>query len=110
MVKDHSTSYWIPGPPSPVWNLAERLELPSSRLPGIGADAGGTGRVDLVRVDSLRVGEARAYELRACVLDLAHTAAIGVEIDGLLGLNFLRSFIVTLDFGRNVLRLEGLPD
>lgn len=85
---------------------AARLALPEQRgALGVGVGIGGGGRVDLVRVDSLRVGEARAVGMTACVLDLQQFAAIGTPIDGLLGLNFLRSFRMTLDFERNVLFL-----
>jgi predicted aspartyl protease len=87
--------------------LAQRLDLPEQRgAMGVGAGVGGVGRIELVRVDSIRVGGTRASGLTACVLDLAHIGAMGVELDGLLGLNFLRAYRVTLDFGRNVLTLE----
>ena len=88
--------------------VAERLALPTARgASGIGAGVEGTARMRLVRLDSLRVGGARAEGLTACALDLAHTAAIGVEIEGLLGLDFLRSYRVTLDFDRQVLLLQA---
>lgn len=88
--------------------VARRLGLPEARgMRGVGAGAGGAGQMRLVTLDSLRVGAARAEELTACALDLEHTARVGLEIDGLLGLNFLRSFRVTLDFEREVLHLEG---
>jgi predicted aspartyl protease len=87
--------------------LAGRLELPAARgVGGIGVGVGGTGEMALVRIDSVRVGEARAMELTGCAVDLAHAARVGLEIDGLLGLDFLRAFRVTLDFERNVLVLE----
>lgn len=86
--------------------LAERLDLPPLEgAMGVGAGIGGSGRIDLVRLDSLSVGDARASGLSACVIDLQHIAQMGVDVDGLLGLNFLRAFEVTLDFGRDVLRL-----
>jgi hypothetical protein len=59
-------------------------------------------------LDSVRIGAAEAEELSACVLDLAHTEALGIEFDGLIGLNFLREFHVTLDFARNVMILQSL--
>jgi predicted aspartyl protease len=87
--------------------LVERLGVPmDGRRRGVGAGIEGTGRIQLVGLDSVRVGAARANELSACVLDLAHTQALGIEFDGLIGLNFLREFRVTLDFGRNVLILQ----
>jgi predicted aspartyl protease len=91
---------------------AERLRLPERPTAGIGVGVGGTSRLRLVQVDSLRLGGAAAESLPACLLDLAHTEAIGLSMDGLLGLNFLSSFLVTLDFERGVVRLEppgGLP-
>lgn len=88
--------------------LVERLALPTqSGAVGVGAGVSSAGRVDLVRLDSIRLGEASAHDLSACVVDLQHTRSIGVEIDGLVGLNLLREFLVTLDFERGVVRLEA---
>jgi predicted aspartyl protease len=87
--------------------VATRLQLPTARgMVGVGAGVGGAGRMQMLRVDSVRVGAARAEEMTVCALDLKHTRAVGLEIDGLLGLNFLRSFRVTLDFERKVLHLR----
>lgn len=93
--------------------LVSDLELPrAAGAFGYGAGVGGSGRVDLVRVDSIRLGEAQAEELTACVLDLAHlgqlhgVGASGTRVHGLLGLNFLRNYRVTLDFERNIVSLH----
>ena len=87
--------------------IAQRLELPSPRgVLGVGAGISGTGQIQLVSVDSIRVGAAKATKITACALDLRHTDQVGLEIDGLLGLNFLRSFRVSLDFERKVLLLQ----
>jgi predicted aspartyl protease len=87
--------------------LIERLSVPvDTRRSGIGAGIRGTGQIQLVRLDSVRIGAAQANELSACVLDLAHTQALGIEFDGLIGLNFLREFRVTIDFARNVMILQ----
>jgi hypothetical protein len=40
------------------------------------------------------------------VLNLENLKGIGLEPDGLVGLNVLKEFRVTLDFERNVVRLE----
>ena len=88
-------------------STAAQLELPERRAPGaVGVGVGGAGRLRLATVDSLRLGEARAFDLPVCVLDLSQTSLLGTRIDGLLGLNVLRSFRVTLDFERTVVRLE----
>lgn len=90
--------------------LAERLTLRSrADRSAMGATAGGVGQIRIVELDSLRVGEARASELGACIVDLAHARDVGVEAQGLLGLNFLRAFRVTFDFQRNVLTLAAPP-
>lgn len=93
--------------------VARELALPRAAVGvGYGAGVGGSGSVSLVRVDSLRFGEARAERMTACVLDLQHLQQLhgigsaGSSVHGLLGLNFLRNFRVTLDFERNVVSLH----
>ncbi|HEU4630122.1 MAG TPA: retropepsin-like aspartic protease [Gemmatimonadaceae bacterium] len=87
-------------------STAARLQLPERRLVGgIGVGVGGAGRLRLATVDSLRIGNARAFDVPVCLLDLSHTRLLGTRIDGLLGLNVLKEFRVTLDFDRNVVRL-----
>lgn len=88
--------------------LAERLGVPSEQGRvgvgmGIGQDA---GALQLVAFDSLRVGDATATGLNGCALDLEQFSAMGLEVDGLLGLNYLREFRVTLDFQTERLTLE----
>ena len=87
--------------------LADSLQLPPIRgTLGIGAGVGGSGRMRLVRFDSVRVGQATAADLPGCTLDLAHIQGVGLDVDGLLGLNFLKPFRVTVDFQRSVLILQ----
>jgi predicted aspartyl protease len=87
--------------------LSDSLALPEQRgAAGIGAGIGGTGRMRLVRLDSLRVGAAVAAGMTACSLELAHITDLGFDVQGLLGLNFLREFRVTLDFDRRVMTLS----
>jgi predicted aspartyl protease len=88
--------------------LAARLQLPEQGgAVGVGAGVHGAGRVRVVRYDSVRVGAAVVTDMPGCALDLSALQAIGTEVDGLLGLNFLRSFDVRLDFQRNVLVLTA---
>lgn len=67
---------------------------------------GATGSIRLVEIDSLSVGDARAEGLTGCSVDLEQFRAIGLEAHGLLGLNFLTSFRVTLDFAAERLILD----
>ena len=88
-------------------DLATRLQLHDARRFARGSSISGTGQVRLVRIDSLRVGRISAHHLVACALQLDQLQRMpGLEAHGLLGLNFLKSFRVTLDFQRSVLRLE----
>lgn len=89
--------------------LVERLDLPDARGQrgvgfGIGGDGG--GRMRLVEVESLRVGDATAEGLTACTVDLSAIRGAGIPAEGLLGLDFLRSFRVTFDFEARRLLLE----
>lgn len=87
-------------------SLVRALALPERRaMIGTAVGIGGGGLVRIVGVDSLRVGAASARDLTACSMNLGALGAIGPEVRGLLGLNFLRSFRVTLDFERKVLHL-----
>jgi hypothetical protein len=62
--------------------------------------------VKLVRIRSLQVGTAKATDLSGCSIDLGNIQALGVEVKGLLGLNFLKSFKLTIDFDRKILQLQ----
>ena len=87
-------------------SLARELELPERRaVLGMAVGVGGSGRVRLHQVDSLRIGAAVARSLTVCALDLTELRRLGGGVRGLLGLNVLRNFRVTLDFGREVVRL-----
>lgn len=89
--------------------LASQLRLPrKTGAVGVGAGVGGSGRVALVQVDSVRLGGSIVRNLTACVLDLRHLRDLGAGgVSGLLGLNFLTGFHVTLDFERRLLTLKS---
>jgi predicted aspartyl protease len=90
--------------------LIEELKLPSpAGVIGYGATVGQSGSVGVHRIDTLQVGEVTASEVIVCALDLSGMKSVGLEAQGLLGLNFLRSFIVTFDFTRNVMTFETPP-
>jgi len=88
-------------------SVARDLKLPE-RIGAVGSGVvvGGTGHIRLVKLDSIKVGGASARDLTACAIDLSNVRAISPKVRGLLGLNFLRNFRVTLDFQRNVVRLQ----
>lgn len=86
--------------------VASELGLrPEAGPEGVGVGVGGATRVQMVRLDSVRVGAANAFDMPACVLDLEHLGVVGAEIHGLIGLNFMKAFHVSLDFQREVVVL-----
>lgn len=89
--------------------LARELRLPrKSGAVGVGAGAVGSGRVPLVQVDSVRLGATTVKNMTACILDLSHLRDLGAGgVSGLLGLNFLTEFHVTLDFEKRLLTLRS---
>lgn len=87
--------------------LVADLNLPErSGRSGIASGLAGSGQVQLVKIDSLRIGEVQAMDLTACAISLESLQQADLEVQGLLGLNFLKSFRMTLDFERETLRLE----
>lgn len=88
--------------------LADSLELPDAggQL-GVGMGVGQQpGTMRLVQLDSVRVGDASVTGLSGCAVELGQFREAGVEAHGLLGLNFLTSFRMTLDFEAGSLSLE----
>ncbi len=69
--------------------------------PGTGTGIGGTVYMYLVRVDSLEVGEAKYGPLMVA----AHDAGLGLDVDGLLGRDFLDKFAVNIDNGAGIVTL-----
>ena len=91
--------------------LATELALPERRaMVGAAVGIGGAGRVRLHAVDSVQIGPVVARDLTVCAMDLQALRSIGGNARGLLGLNVLRSFRVTLDFERKILRLAPAGD
>lgn len=88
-------------------SLASELALPEPRgVVGRGATIGGSGNIRLVQIESLRIGATEATNVMACAVDLSNIRQLGLDVRGLLGLNVLKNFRVTLDFERKVMRLE----
>jgi hypothetical protein len=79
---------------------------------GIGYGGGLRGSLSpmrVIRIDRIELGDAEARSLNGCVVDLDAIQQAGVDARGLLGLNFLKAYRLTLDFPRGVLQLQP-PD
>jgi clan AA aspartic protease (TIGR02281 family) len=91
-------------------SLARVLGLrEGERSSGVAIGAMSTGRVETVMIDTLRVGNAAAFDIMACRLDMAALRE-ALDVQGLVGLNFLKQFDVAIDFDRHVLRLTDRAD
>jgi predicted aspartyl protease len=66
----------------------------------------GGGGMKLLKVETLEVGSAKATDLTACSIDLNRLAPPGLGVKGLVGLNFLKSYRITIDFQKKFLKLE----
>jgi predicted aspartyl protease len=88
--------------------LAEELKLPGWTGPlGTVLITPGEGQMGFVKIDKLELGDtASASELVACKLDLTRMQPPGFGIKGLVGLNFLKNYRLTIDFQRHTLRLD----
>ena len=77
-------------------DAAKRLGIvvPDSEHPTMAMGAGGAQKSWLITLDSLRIGGAVLKSAPAFVLDLPRSA----KLDGLLGYEFLQSFVTTIDY------------
>lgn len=88
-------------------SLVADLSLPDAGGPvAFGGTVTGLGRMRLVSLESVTVGDATVRDLQGCAVDLAPMRQAGVEVQGLLGLNFLREYRLTVDFPSGMVRLE----
>src|SRR5216110_934319 len=87
--------------------LVDELKLPESRGQfGVGVLTPTEGAVKLVNVDTLEVGNVKATQLKACAIEFSRLQTDGLDAHGLVGLNFLKSFRMTVDFKKRLLHLD----
>jgi len=86
------------------WEVARALglnpEVSMKRVDII--TASGSERVPLVNLKLLALFDKKVEDLEVAVHDLPSRS----YVDGLLGLNFLRNFRISMDFGRGILEIE----
>ena len=70
--------------------------------------AGGPVKLSFARVSAISVGSVQTEDVDVAVTGEIEriAAAIGTEADGSLGFNFLKDFRLTLDYQRNIMRLD----
>jgi predicted aspartyl protease len=87
--------------------FADELKLPEWKGSfGTVVVGPGGGGMKLLKIETLEVGNAKAAGLAACSIDLNRMAPPGLGIKGLVGLNFLKSYRITIDFQKKFLKLE----
>src|SRR5438874_6603986 len=87
--------------------LVDELKLPEWRGQlGVGVIVPKEGNVRLVKLDTFEVGNSKATDLKACAIEFSRLQTDGLDARGLVGLNFLKSFHVDIDFKKKVLHLE----
>ena len=60
----------------------------------------------LVSLDTFEVGNVKATDMKACAIEFSRLQMGGLDARGLVGLNFLKSFQVRIDFKKKILRLD----
>ncbi|HEY9199359.1 MAG TPA: retropepsin-like aspartic protease [Gammaproteobacteria bacterium] len=88
--------------------LARRIGLPRGRQDQVGCADGRNAHIEYSRLDCLGIGAQEIADVPVQVMDLDHALAGFFEphgIDGVLGLNVLSRFGVTLDMPAGQLRL-----
>ena len=87
--------------------LVDQLKLTEWRGQfGVGVLAPTEGAVKLVSIDTFEVGNTKATDLKGCAIEFSRLQTGGLEARGLVGLNFLKSFHVSIDFEKKILRLD----
>jgi len=86
--------------------LANELKLPEWQGLGVGVIGPTGGNIRLVTLDTLEVGTVKASDLKACTIDFKQMNVAGLDARGLVGLNFLKSFHMSIDFKTKLLKLE----
>ncbi len=86
--------------------LVDQLKLPEWKGPlGVGIIQT-TGSVKLVGLDTFEVGNVKATDMKACAIEFSQLQTGGLDAHGLVGLNFLKSFQMKIDFKKRVLSLN----
>jgi len=87
--------------------LVDELKLPEWRGQfGVGVLMPTDGNIKLVNLETFEVGNVQATEMKACAIEFSRLQTGGLDARGLVGLNFLKSFRVNIDFKKKVLRLD----
>jgi predicted aspartyl protease len=94
-------------------DLAQQLAIQTEQVKE-GTSAGGKVRLALGTVESLAVGQARQAYVQVGMIDLSDLGrVVGARIDGDIGYNFLKSYVMMIDYRRSVLELsddDGRPN
>ncbi|WP_028581584.1 aspartyl protease family protein [Desulfogranum japonicum] len=84
--------------------VAEELKLPQGVKVAMRGSGGNSKEIDLITLNSLRVGTQEVAQCAAGVIDMSFLNF--KDVAGVIGSNFLRYFVTTIDFTNNTLILS----
>jgi len=86
--------------------LAQRMRIGGGKLDSL-IGVGGVTQSSVGRLQSLSIGEASLRNVAVIIADMfsAISQAVDIQLDGILGFNFLRAFKVEIDYPNGRLRL-----
>ncbi|HEV2913197.1 MAG TPA: retroviral-like aspartic protease family protein [Pyrinomonadaceae bacterium] len=88
--------------------LAARLDMRGVPIPPITTGGGHKAEASVGNLKSISVGGSKLENFQVLIADIFETLnrATGASLDGIIGYNFLKEFIVTIDYPNGVLHLE----
>ena len=90
-------------------NTARELNLKTNLTTEI-SDGFTSKNADLVVIEKLNLGEATVENSGAMIFDFGKLESDGIKVDGILGANFLRFFIVKIDYSNQKLTFTRKAD
>lgn len=89
--------------------LVKRLGLPTKGQ-AVALGAGGELNLELASIESLNVGGAEVTQLTVAIVDVAHVTKLTKRLDGVVGNDFMKKFVVTIDHGKSQISLSPVGE
>jgi predicted aspartyl protease len=83
--------------------IADSMGLKKEAEDTVTDEVGNYRNVDVVVLKSLKIGEIAVQNCGALVADFGNIESFGVRFDGVIGTNFLRFFLVDIDYEKEIL-------
>lgn len=84
--------------------LSEKLKLSGLNSDVMGIH--GTFETEITELRSVALGKARRLKLLAAMMDISHVQeSLGIEVDGILGYDFLKKFKILIDYPKKKIQI-----